>query len=365
MKTVVSLFSGIGRRDEGVHQAGFTPIFCSEIDRNAFKTLTRWCNLRNVSPLLAQDINEVNPCDLKQKLGLKAGELDLLAGGPPCQSFSLMGSRRAMEDDRGLLLLKMVEFARVFKPKAVLIEQVKGLLSAKGADGKSGSALSFVVSALTGIGYSVKYKVLRAADYGAAQLRDRVFIVAMQDSGKFEFPMPTHFDPDKTIDQETLFKLAKPYLTLRDVISDLPSPVKKGEVEIVANHVDITPTRDIERITGVPEGECLARQLHLPASIRQRLDPEKDTTKFRRMAWNKPSLTLRGGEAFYHPNENRYLTPREYLRIHGFKDDHILHGPIRGRSGTVSDLDQHRLVANAVPPPLARAIATAVYQRLS
>ena len=60
---------------------------------------------------------------------------------------------------------------------------------------------------------------------------------------------------------------------------------------------------------------------------------QKDTTKFRRLSWDKPALTLRGGEVFYHPKEDRYLTPREYLRLHGFDDDFILSGPIRGRSG--------------------------------
>lgn len=365
MKSAISLFSGIGGLDEGLHQAGFTPVFCAELDEHAFQSLQHWCNKRKVVPMLGRDINGIEPSALKRKLNLKINELDLLAGGPPCQSFSLIGSRRAMEDDRGMLLLKMVDFARVFKPKAVLIEQVKGLLSAKGADGKSGSALSSIISDLESIGYSVNYKVLRAADYGAPQLRDRVFIVGLYGKKKFVFPEPTHFDIQNSQDQKGLFENSSPYLTVKDAIGDLPIPVKKGETALIPSHVDITPKRDIERITGVPEGECLARQLHLSQDQRQRLNPEKDTTKFRRMAWGKPALTLRGGEAFYHPTENRYLTPREYLRIHGFPDDHILFGPIRGRSGSVRDLDQHRLVANAVPPPLAKAVAEAIINQLS
>ncbi len=364
MRSVISLFSGIGGLDEGLHQAGFTPVFCSELDNNAFKSLEHWCNRRGVSPLLGRDINDIEPFSLKKTLDLEVNQLDLLAGGPPCQSFSLIGSRRAMEDDRGLLLLKMIDFAKVFKPKAVLIEQVKGLLSAKGADGKSGSALSAIILDLEDIGYSVNYKVLRAADFGAPQLRDRVFIVGLYGNKKFVFPNPTHFNPEKNFIQENLFENNKPYLTIKDAISDLPAPVKKGFPEIFPSHVDITPARDIERITGVPEGECLARQFHLSEDQRQRLNPEKDTTKFRRMSWNKPALTLRGGEAFYHPIENRYLTPREYLRIHGFSDDHILFGPIRGRSGSVKNLDQHRLVANAVPPPLAKAVAEEIAKQI-
>lgn len=362
MKTLISLFSGIGGLDDGLHNAGFSPLFCSEIDSNAHASLKNWCERKSVSPKLSTDINDVNPCHLKKELGLRIGELDLLAGGPPCQSFSLIGKRKSMEDDRGLLLLKMIKFASVFEPKAVLIEQVKGLLSAKGEDGIAGSAIRAVTLSLEEIGYSVSYRVLRAADYGVPQLRDRVFIVGIKGSHPFQFPAATHCNHKKKVVQRELFSSQmKPYVSVQEAIGDLPSPVLKGEVELIPGHLDITPPRDRERIHGVPEGECLAKQLHLPADQRQRLNPKKDTTKFRRLAWNLPALTLRGGEAFYHPVEDRYLTPREYLRLHGFPDNHVLAGPIRARSGTVRNLDQHRQVANAVPPPLAEAMGRAVY----
>jgi len=361
MKTLVSLFSGIGGLDEGLHNAGFTPIFCSELDVNARSSLENWCKRHSVDPIINPDINTITPHSLKRELGLKVGELDLLAGGPPCQSFSLIGNRKSLEDDRGLLLYKMIEFAKVLKPKAVLIEQVKGLLSAKGADGIKGSALKTILDDFGELGYNASYKVLRAADYGVPQLRDRVFIVATQKKFTFEFPEPSHFCKVKQPQKSNLFSSElTPYLTVKDAIADLPSPVLKGETEEIPSHLDITPPRDKERINGVPEGECLARQLHLPADQRQRLNPEKDTTKFRRMAWDLPALTLRGGEAFYHPTENRYLTPREYLRLHGFSDSHILSGPIRARSGTVKNLDQHRQIANAVPPPLAEAMGNSI-----
>jgi DNA (cytosine-5)-methyltransferase 1 len=365
MKKYLSLFSGIGGLDEGLHRVGFTPLFCSELDDNAFATLEQWCIRKSLSPLMNRDINQVDPRELIETLNIKPGDLDLLAGGPPCQAFSLIGKRRSLEDDRGVLLLKMVEFAKIFRPKAVLIEQVKGLLSARGADGKPGGALRSILEDLESLGYSTNYKVLRAADYGVPQLRDRVFIVAIQSTVPFNFPDPTHFPP-KVVDssQGELLGRLSPYCTVKDVIIDLPKPVKKGETETFPSHLDITPARDRERINGVPEGECLARQLHLPIEQRMRLDAKKDTTKFRRLAWNLPSLTLRGGEAFYHPIENRYLTPREYMRLHGFPDDHLLCGPIKGRSGTFKHLDQHRLVANAVPPKLAEVIGEEILKQV-
>lgn len=364
MKTSVSLFSGIGGLDEGLHRAGFTPLFCCEVDPFAHRSLQNWCKLRNVTPLLATDVTDVDPEGLLEALNLKRGELDLLAGGPPCQSFSLIGTRGSLGDARGALLLQMIRFAKVLQPKTILIEQVKGLLSAKDEEGKRGGVLNRVLNEIEKLGYQVSYKVLRAADYGVPQLRDRVFIVATQVGTNFVFPEPTHA-PQKMVKSATdlFFSSLKPYINLRESICDLPAPCLKGETPLVSGHVDITPQRDIERITGVPEGECLAKQLHLPAEQRMRLNPEKDTTKFRRLSWDQPALTLRGGEAFYHPVFNRYLTPREYMRLHGFDDAHTLEGPIRARSGSAKGLDQHRQVANAVPPKLAEVIGEAIVKQ--
>lgn len=358
----VSLFSGAGGLDEGLHRAGFEPLFCCEIDKFARESLANWAQIRSVSPVIWDDVNTVDPAHLLSQLGLSKGELPLLAGGPPCQSFSLIGKRKALEDERGLLLYKMLQFADALRPQVVLVEQVKGLRSAKGARGKTGGALSFMLDEFKKLGYHTEWQILRASNYGVPQHRDRLFIVASL-NGKFIFPKHTHAAPEN-IEQGSLFNTLLPYVTVGDVISDLPPPVMKGETEEIPGHLDITPLRDAERINGVPQGECLAKQLHLPVNQRMRLNPQKDTTKFRRLAFDLPSLTLRCGEAFYHPTENRYLTPREYMRIHTFADDQILAGPIRGRTGTVKNLDQHRQVANAVPPEMGRVLAVEIREQL-
>ena len=99
--------------------------------------------------------------------------------------------------------------------------------------------------------------MLRAADYGVPQLRDRVFIVAILGEQQFQFPEPTHFNPSSSKNfQGDLLTSLEPYLTVRDAIGDLPPPVLKGESEVIPSHLDITPARDKERINGVPEGEC-------------------------------------------------------------------------------------------------------------
>ena len=358
----VSLFSGAGGLDEGLHRAGFTPLFCCEIDKHARESLANWAIARNISPKIWDDINTLDPANLLSQIRMKKGELPLLVGGPPCQSFSLIGKRRSLEDARGLLFYKMLEFADVLRPQVVLIEQVKGLRSAKGADGSAGGALRFMLGELQALGYNVEWQILRASNYGIPQHRDRLFIVATN-CGKSSFPQQTHFSIAE-VEKGSLFNDLKPHVTLADVILDLPPPVRKGEIEEIPGHVDVTPQRDMERINGVPQGECLAKQLHLPESQRMRLNPSKDTTKFRRLAFELPSLTLRCGEAFYHPIENRYLTPREYMRIHTFSDDQTLAGPIRARTGTVKNLDQHRQVTNAVPPEMGKVLAIEIRDQL-
>ena len=109
----------------------------------------------------------------------------------------------------------------------------------------------------------------------------------------------------------------------------------------------------------MPEGLWLSKVAEVPPDILQRLT-RKDTTKYRRLSRRDPSLTLRCGEALYHPIHDRYITPREAARIQGFPDTRIFKGPIRWRTGTVPNLDQHRQVANAVPPPLAAAVAKSI-----
>lgn len=359
---MVSLFSGIGGLDTGLHDIGFNPLFCSELDKNAAKTLKYWLSSKNIKAEFSSDVTSVEPKNLMKSLGLLPGELDLLAGGPPCQAFSLIGKRGSLEDERGILLFEMARYASVFLPKVIMIEQVRGLISACCLNNERGGVLKILTDKLECLGYKIKYKIVRAADYGVAQLRDRVLVVASREK-EFIFPEPSH-SPSIDNGKQNAFNIFDsqhdPYLTVFDAIGDLPNPVLKGEHEEIPSHVDVTPRRDRERIHGVPEGDYLARQLHLPEEQRRTLNPKKDTTKFRRLTWNEPSLTLRGGEVFYHPTHDRYLTPRECMRLHGFRDDHLLFGPIRGRSGSVRDLDQHRLVANAVPPPLAKAIGSAI-----
>ena len=346
----VSLFSGGGGMDIGVEHAGFRNLACVESDHNAVETLRLNAQERRVEiKIVEADIRTVDPLDLASP------GIDLLYGGPPCQAFSLIGKRGSLCDNRGMLLFEMIRFTKTLRPRALLLEQVKGLLSAPDEKGERGGVFKRFTRELEELGYCVKWATLCAADYGVPQLRERVFVVATPGSNGFTFPPPTHAESP----EDTPLLSLKPYVGVGTVIKDLPRPVRKGETPHVPNHVDVTPDRDRERIHPVREGGFLAGTPDASPELKRNLT-KKDTTKYRRLHRLEPSLTLRCGEIFFHPVEDRYLTPREYLRIHGYLDSHVLCGPIRSRSGTVKSLDQHRLVANSVPPPLAHVIAAQI-----
>lgn len=356
----LSLFSGAGGMDIGIRNAGFSVLACVERDPFCCETLRANITREGLATkVIEKDIRDIDPVDLMKDLGLEAGELDLLFGGPPCQAFSQIGKRHSIQDERGMLLFEMPRFAKVFRPRTILIEQVKGLLNSQDHNGAVGGVLNLILSELTELGYKVDWKLLLAADYGVPQMRQRVFIVATLESNDFTFPDPTHSAPNQNM---LLFSLPN-YKTVGDVISDLPFPATKDNYSSADSHVDITPAGDKFRIHGVPEGSHLAAQHHLSIEQRRNLT-KKDTTKFRRMSRSSPAITLRCGEVFFHPTEDRYLTVREYMRIHTYPDDYILKGAIRGRSGQVKNLDQYRQIANSVPPLLAEHLGLAIIASL-
>jgi DNA (cytosine-5)-methyltransferase 1 len=347
----LSLFSGAGGMDLGIKQAGFRILGQIEKDPHCCETLRASAGKENQGPIIIEkDIREIDPEILRKDLSLEKGDLSLLFGGPPCQAFSQIGKRKSLSDSRGMLLFEMIRFAEAFEPKAIMIEQVKGILNSHG-NGTVG-AFQLLLDKLEAIGYVPKWSIIRAADYGVPQLRERVFIVATKKPNGFYFPNPTHEDKSKS--RLSFFSMLS-YKTVGDALSGLSEPSRPNGAIPEDSHVDITPEGDRRRICGVREGFHLSGELHLPREQIKKLT-RKDTTKFRRLDRNSPSLTLRCGEIFFHPVEDRYLTPREYMRLHGYPDDYFLKGPIRGRSGQARNLDQHRQVANSVPPPVAEAI---------
>jgi len=327
----LSLFSGAGGMDVGVDSAGFRTICAVELDPHGAETLRHNASGKRV---LQVDVRSLDTEQTGELLGIPAGGLALLHGGPPCQPFSQIGKREGIDDPRSLLAFQMIRFASALRPIAIIMEQVPQFLNHEVAD--------ILSDRLSRLGYELHIAILNAVNYHVPQDRKRAILVGVPQGTKYIFPTRTHVWD----------------VTVGDVLQDLPAAAAPPDPPAVANHVDITPPRDRERISYVLEGGWLSKS-KAPLEIVQRLTP-KDSMKFRRLDRSKPSLTLRCGETPYHPVENRYLTPREAARIQGFPDSYVFTGPIRRRTGIVPNLDQHRQVANAVPPPLARAVAQSV-----
>ncbi len=339
----ISLFSGAGGMDIGVTQAGFANVCSIEMDPHCVTTLRRNSSRMSVWQV---DVRALDPQRTLETLGLSVGEVVLLHGGPPCQPFSQIGLKRGFHDPRGRLVFEMIRFAKVLRPTAIMLEQVPAFLNTQATADMT--VVDVIQEAFWSIGYETHTGVLNAIDFNVPQRRKRAIIAAVPTGQSFVFPVP---------------KTTNSAMTAGDALDGLPKAMPPHKKALAPNHVDVTPARDRYRISFVPEGLWLSKAKDVPSDVIRRLTP-KDSTKFRRLDRNKPSLTLRCGEALYHPTEDRYITPREAARIQGFPDTHILEGPIRRRTGVVKDLDQHRQVANAVPPPLARAFASCVRSEL-
>ena len=323
----ISLFSGAGGLDLGLAEVGIETLACVEIDRHCVSTLQRNTTAR----VLPVDVRSLDPYEVANSVG--ASKIDVLHGGPPCQPFSQIGKRNGSEHKDGLLIFEFLRWVRELQPAWFIIEQVKGLLAHRGL-------MNALVTHSDLAGYSIQSQTINALDFGVPQQRERVIFVGARRNANILDGL-----------KRTTFARA-----IGDALETLP-PVGS---DAVSNHIDVTPARDRERISYVKEGEWLSKSVAPPDIIRNLT--RKDTTKYRRLHRSQPSLTLRCGEIFYHPIEDRYLTPREYMRIHGFPDYYELAGPIRRRTGQVSNLDQHRQVANSVPPPLAAAVGQAILE---
>lgn len=222
---VISLFSGAGGLDIGFEQAGFKTAVMVEFDPACCRTLRK--NMPDV-PILEGDINQIETSTILSAAGIRPLDAALVIGGPPCQSFSLAGKRMGLNDPRGKLVLEFIRVVREALPKAFVMENVKGLTNWEG-----GKALDAILNeAQTPIQYNgktycykVNYKVLNAADYGAPQFRERVFIVGNRMDLDFVFP-------DKQYGPSGNDKGLKPYKTVREAINDLPPATPPSEVAL-------------------------------------------------------------------------------------------------------------------------------------
>jgi DNA (cytosine-5)-methyltransferase 1 len=196
----ISLFSGAGGLDLGLEQAGWRCVYASDIDEAAIGTLRANRSYRldrerralSDAVIERSDIRLVTADEILSKIGAARGDIPLLAGGPPCQSWSSAGHQHGFKDPRGRLFDDFVRLAGGLGVRWLLLENVRGLLTARGPDGRPGSALAYVRERLLGEGFQTAVSLFNAADYGVPQRRVRLFMVGFRAGDPPRFPRTTH-----------------------------------------------------------------------------------------------------------------------------------------------------------------------------
>ena len=374
----LDLFAGAGGMTLGFKNAGIQSIGAIEIDRFTAETFKH--NFPEI-PIYHRDIYSFTNEEISE---LFAG-VDIVAGGPPCQGFSVAGpTQYGIIDKRNTLIMEFFRFIEVIRPKYCVLENVKGILSGK--MNSTQKAISVYMDALKNIGYKSRVYILQAADFGVPQFRERVVIISAQD----EKDLPTAIVGD--------FSGEKNWIKVRDVFGDLPL-VNAGEgvndlipydmepqsvyqefmrknSNGVTNHVAMKHTRRlIERFANIPQGGSL---LDAPAEYGQRqrngneLDANKRyKTNNQRLHPDKVSFIVTASfqSTFVHPYLNRNLTAREGARLQSFPDGFFFCGPrtLMSKSLLIREdrldeigLSQYNQIGNAVPPRMAYGIAKAI-----
>ncbi len=341
--TVADLFAGCGGGSIGFQQAVFEVIGAVEIDSNAAAAYA--ANV-GVQPLV-RDIREVTGADLLEETGVGVGELTLLFGCPPCQSFTILrrgAEETAVDGARNTLPRQYSRLVEELRPRHIAFENVPGMVGERWRD-----RFDELLADQECLGYRCKWDVLDAADYGVPQRRRRVVVVGSRlvEPG---LPVPTYSASGK----EGLL----PHRTVRNAIGRMLA-LGPGEVDSTdplhraRRHSDIA----VRRLRAVPEG---GGRMNLPPELQlachQGHPGHYDI--YGRMWWDRVAPTLTSGctivtkGRFGHPEQDRAITLREALLLQGFP-------PSASVSGVNSDTMALQ-VGNAVPPPLTAAVGRTI-----
>lgn len=344
---VIDLFSGAGGLSQGFLQANYEILAGIDFDEPALKTYQH--NFPKAKALKEDLFNEQESLKNISK-ALNGKKVDVVIAGPPCQGFSLTGSRN-LEDTRNKLYLAVIHAVKYFEPKAFLIENVPGIATLY-----NGVVKQQILTSFEELGYTVSVtdKPLLAADYGVPQTRKRLFFVGFKKSlgyEQFAFPKPL-------LNKAT-------YITTSEAISDLPSleeslgenvmeysaepqsqyqKLMRKNSQRIYNHVGTRHTDEVKWVINqVPEG---GNHKDLPEGVGT---SRKFNEAWTRYHSKKPSKTIDTGHRnHFHYKWNRVPTVRENARLQSFPDVFEFLG---------TKTQQNKQVGNAVPPLLAQVIA--------
>ncbi len=344
----VDLFSGAGGLTLGLKRAGFRVAVAVEIEDHAFATYkTNHPEVRAIK----QDIRTVKGRHLRAMAG---GEVDLLAGCPPCQGFSSLTNTSSKRDPRNDLVLEMGRLVKEIRPRVVMMENVPGLA------GRGKRLFNRFLKTLDELNYRYTWDVLQVADYGVPQNRRRLVLFAGR-GFELALPKPTHHRMgDRGLPS---------WKTLRDVISNMEPPTlleksskARGPLPLSWHYVRRLSPMNIARLRKTRPG---ASRSKLPKSLRPDCHKAADegySNVYGRMSWDQLPVTITAGcttlskGRFGHPSELRTISVREAARIQTFPDDYVFDTPYMEYAC--------EMVGNALPCDFAETLAASVALQL-
>jgi DNA (cytosine-5)-methyltransferase 1 len=334
--TAIDLFSGCGGLTQGLKDAGFKVLAAVELEE--FSSKTYRVNHPDVC-LVQADIRILEPKQLLANIGLRPGQLDLLAGCPPCQGFSTMrtlNGSMSVDDERNGLLLEFLRIIEAVRPKSIMMENVPGLANDK--------IFKSFVRRLAKLGYRGTFEVLNTANYGVPQRRRRLIYLASR---------------NRSVAPALPLKAA---MTVRDAIGNLPKPGKTGDKlhDSMPNHSDKVKAL----IKAIPKNG--GSRESLPAEFKLKCHKKFDGFRdvYGRMAWDEQSPTITSGccnpskGRFLHPSQNRAITLREAALLQGFPKGYSF-PTVENRSATAL------MIGNALPPPFIKVQAQSIVEALA
>lgn len=360
---VIDLFAGCGGLSLGFLQSGFKINKAIEFDKEIAYTYRK---NHPKTDVIVDDIRNIDNSGLFQ-----SKEAEIIIGGPPCQGFSMAGARIRegfIEDPRNFLFKHYFNVVKKVRPQVFVFENVKGILNMQ-----NGTIFQEILrifadkTLLGGDSYTVNYKIVKAAELGIPQKRERVIIIGVLNK-KIEFEKKwkkTEEDIKKVI--PSFFNK----VTVRDAIANLPAVTNDGIIinpspesdyqkylscnkEYITNHIQTNHSKlALSRMSRVRSGEnftCLHEHIHSVHS-----------GSYGRLCWDEqaPTITTRfdtpSGGRFIHPEENRTLSPREAARIQSFPDEYVFYG---------SKTSICKEIGNAVPPKISFFLGKLVYNLL-
>lgn len=382
---MIDLFAGAGGLSCGLEQAGFYPVLANELDAQSAETY----RLNHPkTKVLTDDIRNLNAADVRQYVS-RYGDVDLIAGGPPCQGFSVNAPVRSLNDPRNHLFEDFLRIVEEIRPRAVLLENVPGILSLG-----QGSVVRQIYRRLRDMDYAIAHKVLFAGHYGVPQLRFRLMIIAIHAYDReIRFPRPQYyaqavanFGQSKQLCYALTpadIPLLKPKVTVGDAIGDLPELIggekraeyeyakkpscayqrelREGSAHVTSHWCPRLSRVNQERLKYIPVGGSW-RDIPfdmLPAGLK-RARRSDHTRRYGRLNPDELCSTIMTKcdphwGSFFHPSQPRTLSVREAARIQSFPDRYQFTGNMTA---------QYKQVGNAVPPLMAKAVGLTIQEML-